>query len=100
MGVLCSSLSGSPRVDHRLQEEPAVLAPKYAFGCPLRVGHQAEHVPLAVADTRYPLGGAVRVRGRSTWKPLQIPSTHPPASAYRLSAPMTGEKRAIAPARK
>ena len=36
----------------------------------------------------------------STWKPLQMPSTRPPPAAKRSTAPITGEKRAIAPTRR
>ena len=35
-----------------------------------------------------------------TWKPLQIPSTGPPRSANSATASITGENRAIAPARR
>ncbi len=41
-----------------------------------------------------------RPASQSTWKPLQIPSTGPPASANSRTASITGEKRAIAPARR
>ena len=34
------------------------------------------------------------------WKPLQMPSTRPPASAWRLTAPITGDSAASAPARR
>ena len=34
------------------------------------------------------------------WKPLQIPSTRPPAAAKRVTASMTGANRAIAPQRR
>ena len=34
------------------------------------------------------------------WKPLQIPSTGPPWAANCLTAPITGEKRAMAPVRR
>ena len=37
---------------------------------------------------------------QSTWKPLQIPSTGPPASANSRTARIAGEKRAIAPQRR
>ncbi len=37
---------------------------------------------------------------QSTWKPLQIPSTRPPASANSITDSIAGEKRAIAPARR
>ena len=37
---------------------------------------------------------------QSTWKPLQMPSTGPPARAKSATASMAGEKRAIAPARR
>ncbi len=36
----------------------------------------------------------------STWKPLQIPTTGPPAAANRPTASMIGEKRAMAPGRR
>ena len=36
----------------------------------------------------------------STWKPLQMPTTGPPAAAKRATASMTGEKRARAPGRR
>ena len=36
----------------------------------------------------------------STWKPLQMPSTGPPSCANRETSPITGAKRAIAPARR
>ena len=35
-----------------------------------------------------------------TWKPLQMPTTGPPAAANAATAPMTGEKRARAPGRR
>ena len=35
-----------------------------------------------------------------TWKPLQMPSTGPPAAANSATAFITGEKRAIAPVRR
>ena len=35
-----------------------------------------------------------------TWKPLQIPTTGPPARAKAATASITGEKRAIAPGRR
>ena len=35
-----------------------------------------------------------------TWKPLQIPSTGPPAAANSRTASIAGAKRAIAPARR
>ena len=41
-----------------------------------------------------------RPASHSTWNPLQIPSTSPPSRAKRSTAPMTGEKRAIAPTRR
>ena len=41
-----------------------------------------------------------RPASHSTWKPLQVPSTGPPASAKRRTAAITGEKRAIAPQRR
>jgi len=34
------------------------------------------------------------------WKPLQMPNTRPPRSANCFTAPMIGEKRAIAPQRR
>ena len=37
---------------------------------------------------------------QSTWKPLQIPSTSPPSRANCATSVITGEKRAIAPARR
>src|SRR5204863_346223 len=36
----------------------------------------------------------------STWKPLQMPTTGPPAAAKRATASITGENRAIAPVRR
>ena len=36
----------------------------------------------------------------STWKPLQMPITGPPARAKRVTASMMGEKRARAPGRR
>ena len=36
----------------------------------------------------------------STWNPLQMPSTGPPASANSCTDSITGEKRAIAPQRR
>ena len=36
----------------------------------------------------------------STWKPLQMPTTGPPARAKARTASMTGEKRARAPGRR
>ena len=36
----------------------------------------------------------------STWKPLQMPRTRPPAAANSRTDCMTGEKRAIAPTRR
>ncbi len=36
----------------------------------------------------------------STWNPLQMPSTGPPAAANSATASITGEKRAMAPARR
>ena len=36
----------------------------------------------------------------STWKPLQMPITGPPSAANSATAPMTGEKRAMAPGRR
>ena len=36
----------------------------------------------------------------STWKPLQTPTTGPPAAANSRTASITGEKRAIAPVRR
>ncbi len=41
-----------------------------------------------------------RPASQSTWKPLQIPSTGPPARAKRSTSPITGAKRAIAPTRR
>ena len=41
-----------------------------------------------------------RPASSSTWKPLQMPSTGPPAAAKRATSPMIGEKRAIAPLRR
>jgi hypothetical protein len=41
-----------------------------------------------------------RPASQSTWKPLQIPSTSPPSAAKRLTASITGAKRAIAPQRR
>jgi hypothetical protein len=35
-----------------------------------------------------------------TWKPLQIPTTGPPAAAKAVTASITGEKRAMAPVRR
>ncbi len=36
----------------------------------------------------------------STWKPLQMPTTGPPAAACSVTASITGEKRAMAPVRR
>ena len=36
----------------------------------------------------------------STWNPLQMPTTGPPATANRATASITGEKRAMAPVRR
>ena len=36
----------------------------------------------------------------STWKPLQMPTTGPPAAANSATASITGENRAIAPVRR
>jgi hypothetical protein len=36
----------------------------------------------------------------STWKPLQMPITGPPAAAKDRTASITGENRAIAPGRR
>ena len=36
----------------------------------------------------------------STWKPLQMPTTGPPAAACSATASITGEKRAMAPVRR
>ena len=36
----------------------------------------------------------------STWKPLQMPTTGPPAAANRATASITGENRAMAPVRR
>ena len=36
----------------------------------------------------------------STWNPLQIPTTGPPAAANSVTALITGEKRASAPVRR
>ena len=36
----------------------------------------------------------------STWNPLQIPNTGRASAANSATAPITGEKRAIAPARR
>ena len=41
-----------------------------------------------------------RPASQRTWKPLQIPSTGPPAPGELATAPIAGEKRAIAPARR
>ena len=41
-----------------------------------------------------------RPASQRIWKPLQIPSTGPPAAANSTTAPITGEKRAIAPQRR
>jgi hypothetical protein len=37
---------------------------------------------------------------QSTWKPLQMPSTGPPSRANSITVSISGEKRAIAPARR
>ena len=37
---------------------------------------------------------------QSTWKPLQIPTTGPPAAASSATDSITGENRAIAPVRR
>jgi hypothetical protein len=36
----------------------------------------------------------------STWKPLQMPTTGPPSAAKRVTASITGLKRARAPGRR
>jgi len=36
----------------------------------------------------------------NTWKPLQMPTTGPPSAANRATAPIIGEKRAMAPGRR
>ena len=36
----------------------------------------------------------------STWKPLQMPMTGPPAAANSVTRAMIGEKRAMAPHRR
>ena len=41
-----------------------------------------------------------RPASHRTWKPLQMPSTGPPSRANSATASITGEKRAIAPARR
>ncbi len=41
-----------------------------------------------------------RPASHRTWKPLQIPSTGPPSAANSRTAPITGAKPAIAPARR
>ena len=43
--------------------------------------------------------GTSRASAR-TWKPLQIPSTGPPRAAKSATARITGEKRAMTPARR
>ena len=41
-----------------------------------------------------------RPASHRTWKPLQMPSTGPPPRAKSATDSITGEKRAIAPARR
>ena len=41
-----------------------------------------------------------RPASASTWKPLQMPSSRPPRAAWSRTAPITGLKRASAPARR
>ena len=41
-----------------------------------------------------------RPASQSTWKPLQMPSTGPPSRANSITRSISGEKRAIAPARR
>ena len=41
-----------------------------------------------------------RPASHSTWNPLQMPSTSPPSRANSTTSAITGEKRAIAPARR
>ena len=41
-----------------------------------------------------------RPASQSTWNPLQMPSTGPPAAANRATDSIAGAKRAIAPARR
>ena len=41
-----------------------------------------------------------RPASHSTWKPLQIPTTRPPASAWRRTAAITGARLAMAPQRR
>ncbi len=41
-----------------------------------------------------------RPASQSTWKPLQMPTTGPPAAACSATDSMTGENRAIAPVRR
>ena len=41
-----------------------------------------------------------RPASQRIWKPLQIPSTGPPSAAKRATAPIAGQKRAIAPQRR
>ena len=41
-----------------------------------------------------------RPASQRIWKPLQMPSTGPPSLANAMTDSITGEKRAIAPARR
>ncbi len=41
-----------------------------------------------------------RPASHSTWNPLQIPSTGPPPRANSITLSISGEKRAMAPARR
>ena len=107
--------------DRSVRDVDAVVVPGgFAHGDYLRTGAIARFSPVMTAvsaerlvSTRSAAGSHRNVSpaffwsapGRSpasvsTWKPLQIPSTGPPAAAKSATAPIAGAKRAIAPARR
>ena len=60
--------------------------------------HDVLAVELQIAVAQHRAGQQARLA--QIWKPLQMPSTGPPARRSRATAVMTGENRAIAPVRR